>query len=176
MSPVTVTSMSFSVMPGSSAVILNAFSSSETSTAGRVMPGSVSSRQSGSTSNSLRIEGNPKKPPENRSNRRSISVRNACQGSGPTVRGVDACFTGTGVVAMVVLLPVLKGAKPTHDGKPPAAGNMHPRTRRLLDLTQFGVAAGSAVISAAHPAIDPGQGAKTHGTLSSGGRWLMRHT
>ena len=91
--------MSFGSRPGSSAVILYAFSSSATSTTGGAKLNVLSWRNIGSASNMRRSEGMPKAP-EKRSNKRSISLRNerhaSCAGAGVVF------FTSTGVLAIAI--------------------------------------------------------------------------
>jgi hypothetical protein len=74
-------------------------------------------------SNILRIAGIPK-PPMNRSNRRSISVRKVWKKSGPTNGAAACCFTGTGLDAIAILLSLWREV---HDRK---------KTRLCIDLDQ----------------------------------------
>jgi hypothetical protein len=80
--PASETSISFSAMPGSSALNLKDFSSSVMSTAGNGMPNVESARNPGN--------GNTPRPLVNLSNNRSISLRNERQISGvPATACVD---------------------------------------------------------------------------------------
>jgi len=99
MSPDSDTSMSLPSMPGNSAEILYAFSSSLMSIAGIEKLNEL--RHAGSMSNMRRSDGKPK-PLPNRSNSRSISLRKECHTSGTFVCGGAVFFTSTGTSAIAV--------------------------------------------------------------------------
>src|SRR6516164_1582293 len=106
MSPDTDMSMSLASIPGSSAEILYAFSSSLMSIAGVEKLNEV--RHAGSISNIRRSDGKPNPLPK-RSNSRSISLRNDCHTSGRLVCAGGAFFTSTGTSAIAVSIGQGKG-------------------------------------------------------------------
>jgi hypothetical protein len=106
MSPDTDTSTSLASIPGNSAEILYAFSSSLMSIAGVEKLNEL--RHAGSISNIRRSDGKPN-PLPNRSNSRSISLRKDCHTSGRVVCAGGAFFTSTGTSAIAVSIGRWKG-------------------------------------------------------------------
>jgi hypothetical protein len=98
--------MSLASIPGNSAEILYAFSSSLISIAGVEKLNEL--RHAGSISNIRRSDGKPNPAPK-RSNSRSISLRKDCHISGTVVCAGGAFFTSTGTSAIAVSIGQWKG-------------------------------------------------------------------